>query len=187
MGRDIRHGFGSALTMVDSLWQESLVEFMGFLPADDCRHVLPQTLQRSIGPTTHQVWDSDRYCSLHQMFHQRFRVYHNYAGHDAGAVRLLCYSRQVERSPMCEVDAVAGLGSGVAIFLSLIMLCFQIGAAKDGFMDGVAHVIWSFGKRTVCKCRRLSASICRQLERGYAKRGHYLHERYFLRSQQLSI
>ena len=42
----------------------------------------------------------------------------------------------------------AALGSGVAIFLSLIMLCFQIGAAKDGFMDGVAHVIWSFGKRT---------------------------------------
>lgn len=43
---------------------------------------------------------------------------------------------------------VAGIGSGVAIFLSLIMLCFQIGATKDGFMDGVAHVIWSFGKRT---------------------------------------
>ena len=42
----------------------------------------------------------------------------------------------------------AGLGSGVAIFLSLIMLCFQIGAVKDGFMDGVGHVIWSFGKRT---------------------------------------
>ena len=43
---------------------------------------------------------------------------------------------------------VVGIGSGVAIFLTLIMLCFQIGAAKDGFMDGVAHVIWSFGKRT---------------------------------------
>ena len=43
---------------------------------------------------------------------------------------------------------VAGIGSGVAIFLSLIMLCFQIGAVKDGFMDGVGHVIWSFGKRT---------------------------------------
>lgn len=42
----------------------------------------------------------------------------------------------------------AGLGSGVAIFFSLLLLCFQIGAAKDGFMDGVAHVIWSFGKRT---------------------------------------
>ena len=42
----------------------------------------------------------------------------------------------------------AGLGSGVAIFLSLLLLCFQIGAAKDGFMDGVAHVFYSFGKRT---------------------------------------
>ena len=42
----------------------------------------------------------------------------------------------------------AGLGSGVAIFFSLIILCFQIGAVKGGFMDGVAHVIWSFGKRT---------------------------------------
>ena len=39
-------------------------------------------------------------------------------------------------------------GSSVAIFFSLIILCFQIGAAKDGFMDGVAHVIYSFGKRT---------------------------------------
>lgn len=43
---------------------------------------------------------------------------------------------------------VAGLASGAAIFFSLILLCFQIGAAKDGFMDGVEHVIWSFGKRT---------------------------------------
>ncbi len=42
----------------------------------------------------------------------------------------------------------AGLGSGVAIFLSLLLLCFQIGAAKDGFMNGVAHVFYSFGKRT---------------------------------------
>ena len=39
-------------------------------------------------------------------------------------------------------------GSGIAIFFSLIMLCSQIGAAKEGFMDGVAHVSWSFGKRT---------------------------------------
>ena len=43
--------------------------------------------------------------------------------------------------------AVVG-GSSVAIFLSLTLLCFQIGAAKQGFMDGVAHVIYSFGKRT---------------------------------------
>ena len=39
-------------------------------------------------------------------------------------------------------------GSGVAIFLSLMLLCFQIGAVKGGFMDGVAHVVYSFGKRT---------------------------------------
>ncbi len=42
----------------------------------------------------------------------------------------------------------AGIGTGVAVLLSMLMLCFQIGAVKDGFMDGVAHVIWSFGKRT---------------------------------------
>ena len=41
-----------------------------------------------------------------------------------------------------------GLGSGIAIFVSLIMLCVQIGAVKGGFMDGVAHVVYSFGKRT---------------------------------------
>ena len=46
----------------------------------------------------------------------------------------------------CSLAAVTG--SGVAIFLSIIMLCFQIGAVKDGFMDGVAHVIYSIGRRT---------------------------------------
>ncbi len=52
------------------------------------------------------------------------------------------------RRQLVKWTLATGLGSGVAIFLSLIMLCFQIGAAKDGFMDGVEHVIWSFGKRT---------------------------------------
>ncbi len=42
----------------------------------------------------------------------------------------------------------AGIGTGAAIFLSLIMLCYQIGAVKGGFMHGIEHVIWSFGKRT---------------------------------------
>ena len=41
-----------------------------------------------------------------------------------------------------------GLGSGVAIFFGLTLLCFQIGAVKGGFMDGVGHVLYSFGKRT---------------------------------------
>ena len=39
-------------------------------------------------------------------------------------------------------------GSGLAIALSLLMLCVQIGAAKGGFMDGVGHVVYSLGKRT---------------------------------------
>ena len=60
----------------------------------------------------------------------------------------------------------AGLGSGVAIFLSLIMLCFQIGAAKDGFMDGVAHVIWSFGKRTYGEAENFPPVYAASLEAG---------------------
>ena len=60
----------------------------------------------------------------------------------------------------------AGLGSGVAIFFSLIMLCFQIGAAKDGFMDGVAHVIWSFGKRTYGDAENFPPVYAASLEAG---------------------
>ena len=61
---------------------------------------------------------------------------------------------------------VAGFGSGVAIFFSLIMLCFQIGAAKDGFMDGVAHVIWSFGKRTYANAEDYPPVYAASLEAG---------------------
>ena len=39
-------------------------------------------------------------------------------------------------------------GSSVAIFLGLTLLCFQIGAAKGGFSDGIEHVVYSLGKRT---------------------------------------
>lgn len=42
----------------------------------------------------------------------------------------------------------AGIGTGVAVLLSMLMLCFQIGAVKGEFMHGIKHVIWSFGKRT---------------------------------------
>ena len=52
------------------------------------------------------------------------------------------------RQQYLKCSLAAAIGSGVAIFLSLIMLCFQIGAVKDGFMDGVVHVIYSFGRRT---------------------------------------
>ena len=60
----------------------------------------------------------------------------------------------------------AGLGSGAAIFFSLIMLCFQIGAAKSGFMDGVEHVIWSFGKRTYGETQDYPAVYAASLEAG---------------------
>ena len=61
---------------------------------------------------------------------------------------------------------IAGFGSGIAIFFSLIMLCFQIGAAKDGFMDGVAHVIWSFGKRTYANAEDYPPVYAASLEAG---------------------
>ena len=60
----------------------------------------------------------------------------------------------------------AVLGSGVAIFLSLIMLCFQIGAVKGGFLDGIGHVIWSFGKRTYGNAENFPAVYAASLEAG---------------------
>ena len=60
----------------------------------------------------------------------------------------------------------AGLGSGVAIFLGLLLLCFQIGAAKDGFMDGVGHVVYSFGKRTYGDAENFPAVYAASLEAG---------------------
>ena len=60
----------------------------------------------------------------------------------------------------------AGLGSGVAIFLGLLLLCFQIGAAKDGFMDGVGHVIYSFGKRTHGEAQGFPEVYAASLEAG---------------------
>ena len=38
--------------------------------------------------------------------------------------------------------------SGTAILLSLFILCFQIGAVKGGFTDGIKHLTYSFGRRT---------------------------------------
>ena len=68
---------------------------------------------------------------------------------------------------MCEIRSLAaGFGSGVAIFFSLIMLCFQIGAVKGGFMDGVGHVIWSFGKRTYGEAQDYPAVYAASLEAG---------------------
>ena len=60
----------------------------------------------------------------------------------------------------------AGLGSGVAIFLSLLLLCIQIGAVKGGFLDGVGHVVYSFGKRTHGDAEGFPAVYAASLEAG---------------------
>lgn len=65
-----------------------------------------------------------------------------------------------------KLTSVVVLGSGVAIFLSMIMLCFQIGAVKGGFMDGVEHVIWSFGKRTYGNAEDFPPVYAASLEAG---------------------
>ena len=57
-------------------------------------------------------------------------------------------------------------GSGVAIFFSVVILCFQIGAAKGGFMDGLEHVIWSFGKRTYAEPQDYPEVYAASLEAG---------------------
>ncbi len=57
-------------------------------------------------------------------------------------------------------------GSGVAILFSLLLLCFQIGAAKEGFMDGVAHVVYSFGKRTHGEAQGFPEVYAASLEAG---------------------
>ena len=60
----------------------------------------------------------------------------------------------------------AVIGSGVAIFLSLIMLCIQIGAVKGGFVDGIEHVIWSFGKRTYANAEDFPPVYAASLDAG---------------------
>lgn len=42
----------------------------------------------------------------------------------------------------------ATFASGTAVILSLVMLCFQIAAVKDGFVDGIEHLVYSLGRRT---------------------------------------
>ena len=60
----------------------------------------------------------------------------------------------------------AVIGSGLAMFLSLIMLCFQIGAVKGGFVNGIEHVIWSFGKRTYARAEDFPPIYTASLDAG---------------------
>ena len=60
----------------------------------------------------------------------------------------------------------AASGSFVAILLSLTILCIQIGSIKDGFLDGVGHVVYSFGKRTYGEAQNYPAVYAASLEAG---------------------
>ena len=53
-----------------------------------------------------------------------------------------------DKQRILKLTLATCIGSGVAILLSLIILCFQIGAIRTGFVDGITHVIYSIGKRT---------------------------------------
>lgn len=58
------------------------------------------------------------------------------------------------------------VSSGLAIFLSLMMLCIQIGAVKGGFMDGIDHVFYSIGKRTHGEAEDFPAVYAASLKAG---------------------
>ena len=58
----------------------------------------------------------------------------------------------------------AVLGSGVAIFLSFTILCFQIGSVKGGFMDGVGYLVYTLGKRTHGNAESFPAAYAASLD-----------------------
>ena len=152
MGRGVRRRFGGAFSMVDGLWEESLVESMGFLLTDACRSCTSLNATEAQRDRQFLTFGTPNFhCTVFiKCFINGFRVYHNHAINDGNPLYLLCRSSTsgVEHQ-CCEIGRLqSGLGSGIAIFVSLIMLCVQIGAVKGGFMDGVAHVVYSFGKRT---------------------------------------
>ena len=70
------------------------------------------------------------------------------------------------RDQCLKFSFATAVGTGVAILLSLIMLCYQIGAVKGGFMDGIEHVIWSFGKRTYGEAEDFPPVYAASLEAG---------------------
>ena len=47
-----------------------------------------------------------------------------------------------------------------------MLLCIQIGAVKGGFLDGVGHVVYSFGKRTHGDAQGFPAIYAASLEAG---------------------
>ncbi|MBF0474792.1 MAG: hypothetical protein HQK59_03000 [Deltaproteobacteria bacterium] len=58
----------------------------------------------------------------------------------------------------------AAFSSCLAILLSLIILCVQIGSVKGSFLDGIDHLVYSFEKRTHGKSSNFPSEIASSLE-----------------------
>ena len=82
--------FGITITLVNSLWQESLVVSLGILSTDDCRPILSQTQQNSWKQTVHQVRYSNLHRGFYKVFHQRIRIHHNNPDNDDNTLYLFC-------------------------------------------------------------------------------------------------
>jgi len=60
----------------------------------------------------------------------------------------------------------AAFGSGLAIFLTLIILCFQVASVKGSFRDGVNHIVYSFAVRTHANPHEFSSEYAASLASG---------------------
>ena len=86
-----------------------------------------------------------------------------------------------------KLSLAAVSGSCVAIFLSLTLLCFQIGSVKGNFQDGVAHVVYSLGKRTHGDAQSFPPQYAASLEAGTIEVvTTYIEGTFFEPSSQLS-
>jgi len=56
------------------------------------------------------------------------------------------------------------VGSGLAVLVSLLILCFQIASVEGSFADGVNHIVYSFEKRTHGDSEYFPSKIAPSLE-----------------------
>jgi hypothetical protein len=72
------------------------------------------------------------------------------------------------------------VGSCLAIFLTFLILCFQIAAVKGSFLDGVNHIAYSFAVRTHANPQAFPSEYTSSLESGTAQVvAGYLRGTYF--------
>ncbi len=73
-----------------------------------------------------------------------------------------------------------GLGSGLAVVLSLLILCFQIASVEGSFRDGIDHIVYSFEKRTQADAEHFPSKLAPSLKASTtAVLTTYLHGTFF--------